>query len=192
MKRIASVVLVTTFALGTTVAEAKPTERAARGQATAIEGLWVNDIPCLPYTGQPGPGLPPASAEFSCAGTSVYTGDWTGHTSYTATGTVDVERREAVATAEQWFVGTYTGDGSVGAIHFRSVVHLDLTTGAFHDSSLILDGTCAFEGSKGWVEFEGLSAAGALGGTYVGSWKRKATDSDPLCDPGAPLLPRPD
>lgn len=122
-----------------------------------------------------------------------YTGDWVGHVVFTASGTVDMETRQADATAEQWFYGIYAKDGSSGSIHFRSVVHIDLSTGAFHDTSWILDGTCGFAGSSGRIEFEGAQPAGLVGsGGYVGSWSSTTprTQSIP-CDPGIPAIELP-
>lgn len=152
-----------------------------------VHGDWANVVPCaIPRSGDPGSEVPPRTVSFGCTGSTAYEGDWVGHAVYTATATADFERGVAYGTAEQWFYGTYATDGTSGSMLWRSVFTLDLATGAFHDTSSIVAGTCGFEGSKGKIEFEGLDHAGLVGGMYAGSWTRSPTPAQELCVPGAP------
>ena len=145
------------------------------GAANAkIRGNWYDDAsPCLiPTGGAPGPGVPPESISFSCVGGTIYTGDWIGHAIYTARGTVDLATGEVHATADQWFTGIYARARSFGSVHFSSIVDANLSTGEFHDSSVIIGGTGAFAGSRGRLEFTGFVPTRGLAGSYVGSWSK--------------------
>lgn len=141
---------------------------------TKIRGNWFDDAsPCLiPTGGAPGPGVPPETVSFSCVGGTIDVGDWFGHTIYTAKGTVDLETGDVHATADQWFTGSYARDGGFGSVHLSSIVDANLSTGEFHDSSVIIGGTGAFAGSRGRLEFTGFALTRGLAGSYVGSWSR--------------------
>jgi len=168
--------LVTVLLMLTSIAIMASTPAPLASTRTIVRGHWYDDgSPCLvPTAGSLGPGVPPQTFSFSCIGGTIDDGDWFGHTIYNASGTVDFSTGDFYATAEQWFTGIYSKDGSFGGLHFTSVVTGNISTGEFHDSSRIIDGTCAFSGSRGRIEFDGEGPASLISGSYVGSWSRNA------------------
>ncbi|MCA1831185.1 MAG: hypothetical protein ABR548_11035 [Actinomycetota bacterium] len=149
-------------------------------KATIVYGSFVNDSACPGYE----PTSDPTVFAIDCKGTgSIYTGGFTGHTLIQIVGTLDVYGN-INGNYNEWFYGSYLGDGSQGGLHTRGTFSINGETAEFFAAARIVDGTCGFAGSTGTFTADGNSFTGG----FTATWYRPSPlpTADATCNPVDP------
>lgn len=131
---------------------------------TAAAGQWINEGCALTE-------YDPATGRFEGVGTTDWVGTWTGVTTYTVQGTVDLFTGDVEGTIDKTFTGT-ADDGAIGSLYLFDTFTIDGSTFAFHLEFCILGGTGDFRGSRGWGTFDGTVIGSSGYGSYDGYWLR--------------------
>lgn len=133
------------------------------GASEAVKGNWFNPLPCV-FTS-----LDAATGTFSCTGSSVWKGTWTGVTVFNVTGTLDPATGDSWGTVEEMFVGS-ADDGTTGTMRFAETYTVDGATFEIYVDIDIVDATDGFAGAQGSAVFQGLYPMAGGGGWYHGEW----------------------
>lgn len=134
----------------------------------AVSGSWQTIVPAAITSYNPS-AADPTKGTFTAIGSTLWRGDWTGVTTYTMRGDVDLVTSASSGTLEETFIGRTTRGGS-GTLRLTETFTLD-ATGNIDIRTRILGGTGVFTASHGRVEFLGKTISIATGsGTYNGRW----------------------
>jgi hypothetical protein len=142
-----------------TLALAAPSAEAAR--RVPVEGHWQQLVNC---------GLTsydPFTKEFSCVGSSLWTGGLTGVTDYVASGSVHALTGDAEGTIRETFRGR-DDLGHRGTIAFTETFTLDGGASRIHIDAAAIDGTQGFAGVRGQLQFDGFDNAATGFGPFTG------------------------
>ena len=135
-----------------------------------VTGTWQALVPAAITSFDPSVADPTKGA-FTAVGSTLWCGDWTGVTTYTMRGTVDLVTSASTGTLEETFNGSAT-NGDAGSLTLTETFTLD-AAGTVAIRIRIVSGTGDFTGSRGRVEFAGHMISIATGsGTYHGRWTR--------------------
>ncbi len=140
--------------------------------ASDVVGTWQAIGPTTAY--QPS-STDPTTGSFEGVGSNLWQGTWTGVSSFTHRGTVNLVTGAASGTQEETFAGRST-DGATGTMSFTWTFTFG-PDGHVLARGRIVDATGDFTGARGTLVAEG-TAVGAVSasGTYHGNWSRP----DPL------------
>lgn len=146
---------------------------ASAARRIAVRGGWVGELPCL-FTSYTPSESAPTTGTFSCMSGTTWDGGWTGHTVYTAKGTIDFLTGNASGTLNETFYGVYTGDDSSGTLTFVERFRVYGATNSIHIDLKITGGTGDWAGSRGTSVFDGFQLLGVAGnGGYEATWIRR-------------------
>ena len=165
----AALALLTVFALAVapSVASAPRLAHAAKQRPLArVHGTWTDPVgACVAhYTS-----IDAANGNFTCTGTSVFTGTWVGSTTWTFTAHIDPPTGMITGTTREIFTGR--ARQRHGTLTLVEKVKLD-ASGKQVDSAHIVRGTGGLAGSTGHARFVGQSNPdGSATGTYSGRWR---------------------
>jgi hypothetical protein len=136
--------------------------------ASDVAGTWQAIAPTTAY--QPSP-TNPTTGSFEGVGSNLWQGTWTGVSSFTFRGTVNLVTGASSGTMEETFAGRST-DGGTGTMSFTWA----FTFGPDGDvlaRGRIVDATGHFTGARGTLVAEGtVLGAVSASGTYHGDWSR--------------------
>ncbi|MGH9036894.1 MAG: hypothetical protein ACRD0O_14115 [Acidimicrobiia bacterium] len=136
--------------------------------ASDIAGTW--QATALTTTYQPSP-TDPTTGSFEGVGSILWQGAWTGVSSFTFRGTVDLVTGASSGTQEDTFAGRST-DGGTGTMSFSSTFTFG-PDGHVLARGRIVDATGDFTGARGTLVAEGTAVGGVIAsGTYHGDWSR--------------------
>ncbi|MEA2273073.1 MAG: hypothetical protein QOI98_1781 [Solirubrobacteraceae bacterium] len=136
-----------------------PTTAAAR--TVPVEGRWQQLVNCAITS------YNPFTKEFSCIGSSLWTGALTGVTDYVATGTFHALSGDAAGTIRETFRGR-DDLGHRGTIAFTETFTLDGGASLIHIDATALGGTRGFAGVRGRLQFDGFDNVATGFGPYTG------------------------
>ncbi|GAC1611220.1 MAG: hypothetical protein NVS3B26_22650 [Mycobacteriales bacterium] len=144
------------------------TPARAEVASMSVAGTWQTLVPAAITSYNPS-AADPTKGAFTAVGSTVWRGDWTGITTYTMRGTVDLVTSASTGTLEETFTGSTTSGGT-GTLHLTETFTID-STGNLNIQTRILGGTGVFARSRGRVEFLGKTISIVTGsGTYDGRW----------------------
>lgn len=146
---------------------------AAQAKRTPLAGKWANPAPCV-FTAYDVLG----SGEFSCIGSSIWQGSFTGSTTFVAKGTVDLLTGDSSGTIDETFTGL-ADDGTNGTLHLLETYTIDGESATIHIDARIVGGTGGFAPSHGEMSFYGPYPLVAGAGEYRGSWTHPARPHGP-------------
>lgn len=137
------------------------TGTAHASRPEAVQGTWQTLVPAALTSFQPSP-ADPTKGRFTAVGSTAWQGTWTGVTTYTMSGTLDLISNESSGTLDETF---RDADGTLSLTE-RFTVDV---TGHLHITCRIVRGTGGFSGSRGRVVFDGQMVGVVSGsGTYAG------------------------
>jgi hypothetical protein len=141
----------------------------AAQQASDVAGTW--QAIALTTTYQPSP-TDPTAGSFEGVGSELWQGTWTGVSSFTFRGTVNLVTGAGSGTLEETLFGRST-DGGTGTMSFTWAFTVG-PDGHVLLRGRIVDATGDFTGARGTLVAEGTGVGGALSssGTYHGDWSR--------------------
>lgn len=146
-------------------------------RVTIVRGEYVNDNALI--CSEVRPTSDPIAVQVTCYGGGAYwNGGFTGHTIVKVQATMDADGN-LKGTYDDWFYGSYTGDYTVGELHFKGTFRTEGSQ--FFAEAKIVDGTCGFAGSTGTATYYG----NGMLGEYKAEWIRPKTPvaPDPTCNP---------
>jgi hypothetical protein len=163
LRTLIVIVVLAGLCLGLMVAPAQ-----ARNASRPVGGGFTT-APCAITSFVPDPGSP-TTGRFVCTSTSQWTGTWTGITTLTAAGRLNLVTGEARGTADEMFVGR-ASDGTTGSLHVSDVFTIG-ADGYLRDVGVIVGGTGDWVGAAGKAVFDGFNYLGPGYGGYHGYWSR--------------------
>ncbi|MHB8465580.1 MAG: hypothetical protein ACYDH6_00120 [Acidimicrobiales bacterium] len=166
MRRVRTATLIVPLTLCCVGITATPAQ--AKNASQPVGGGFTT-APCAITSFVPVPGSP-TTGRFVCASTSQWTGTWTGITTLTAAGRLNLVTGEAEGTADETFAGR-ASDGSTGSLHVSDVFTIG-ADGYLRDVAVIISGTGDWVGAAGRAVFDGFNYLGPGYGGYHGSWSR--------------------
>lgn len=146
-----------------------PAQAAA---AEHVHGTWQTLVPAALTSFTPSE-EDPTTGTFTAVGSTEWSGTWTGVTTYTVSGTINLVTNESSGVLQETFTGTTSAAaaGQVGTLSLTERFTLD-AAGVLQIRCRIVDGTGPFAGSRGHVDFEGQMLNILEGhGTYSGTWR---------------------
>jgi hypothetical protein len=149
--------------LGTSVPPAH-----AEGASQSVGGGFTTAA-CAITEFTPDP-VTPTSGHFTCTTSSQWIGTWTGASTMTVRGTIDLLTSAATGTADETFVGR-ASDGTTGSLHIFDTFTLT-PDGFIRDVASILEGSGDWTGATGEADFDGFNDFGVGFGGYRGQWSR--------------------
>ncbi|MDX6644251.1 MAG: hypothetical protein QOD76_2213 [Solirubrobacteraceae bacterium] len=148
------------------------TASALAAPPVAVSGTFAEPVPPVITAYDPG------SGNFYAYGGSVWTGTWSGATTWTTSGTVNLLTGDVKGTIDETFIGR-SDDGGTGTLRFTETYTVNGAASTIHIDAVLLDGTGDFAGSRGHVIFDGLQLPSGQGqGTYTGTWNRSGAASE--------------
>lgn len=146
------------------------TPARADAASVPVTGTWQALLPDVITSFEPS-GADPTKGAFTAVGSTLWNGSWTGVTTYTVRGTIDLVTNANSGTLAETFTGGSSAAGS-GTIDLTETFLLD-ATGHLTIRTSIVAGSGDFQGSHGRVDFDGHMISIATGsGTYNGRWLR--------------------
>jgi hypothetical protein len=132
-----------------------------------VEDTWTEIVPCAPTS------FEVSSNATTCIGSTLWTGTWTGVTTYTFDGEIDLITGAGHGTLDETFVGQ-DDTGRSGTLHLDETVVLVPTgvpdTAAISIDMTITGGTDDFAGARGHAVAVGIANLATGGGTFSGRW----------------------
>ena len=154
--------------VGLVLAAGVTTPASADAASVPVAGTWQAIAPAIITSFDPS-AANPTKGEFTAVGSTLWRGDWTGVTTYTMRGTVDLVTSASDGTLDETFTGRAAGRGA-GTLRLTETFTLD-TAGNLAICTRIVAGSGDFAGSRGRVDFVGQTISIATGsGTYQGRW----------------------
>lgn len=143
---------------------------AAQAAGTeSVHGSWQTLVPAALTSFSPSPGNPTTGA-FTAVGSTEWFGSWTGVTTYTMSGTIDLLTNESTGVLQETFIGTAGSTSATGTLELTEQYTLD-ASGWLGIRCRIVSGSGAFAGAHGKVTFAGQMLSIVSGsGTYTGTW----------------------
>jgi hypothetical protein len=144
---------------------AAPASPVHAARPEAVHGTWQTLVPAALTSFHPST-ADPTTGTFTAIGSTAWSGTWTGVTTYTMSGTIDLITNESSGILDETFTGRQ------GTLSLHEHFTLD-AAGHLRITCRIVHGTGDYAGSRGRVVFDGQMIGVVSGsGTYSGQLRQ--------------------